>query len=393
MTPLNDMITMSRLTRNLGRFALTCFLLVALTVGSFAQEIVRETGVSAIDFVVESISIEECFGRTESITIRPCDEVWFVNARESHNHPGDLSCVKVSRLVNGETQAATFDDLSTAHLNDTSRETVVYIHGNQTDERWSVTRGMHAYKNFFLSCTSEPIRFVIWQWKSEREFPRLGKDYLFKSVRAVQLGKTLASTLGCFRDRDLTIIGYSLGVQVTLSAMLQPELAMMDGCGYRLALIAPALDSGFAFSVTSQQSCFGVVDTTKVFYNDVDRVLKLSELVSRKKSKRNYVSPKTLICSQLIPMGTLMSFEVGGEHGKRHSITRYSRTPTVQREVLTLIDSGRAIFSANSIPSPQPVVENVASDDIENVEGDMTPGFLIADPTEETTEAEYFFAS
>ena len=129
---------------------------------------------------------ECCKGARPFVCIRPQDELWVVSARNAGCDPGGkrgLSCLK---FVGGKFCTSNLQSLYSAHQNHRSLQTVLFVHGNRTDADWATSRGGQVYENVFAGCKSgPPIRYVIWQWRSEPELKRPIKDYTIKSRRAV----------------------------------------------------------------------------------------------------------------------------------------------------------------------------------------------------------------
>ena len=123
----------------------------------------RGSGLEAVSSVRSAIEFKACLGIRKSVQVDEQDEIWLVDARKSHRCPSDLSLINVRKFENGNWNPSSLENLATDHLMDPSRETVVFIHGNQTDGRWSLTRGIQVYRNLFKNCYDrKPIRLVIW---------------------------------------------------------------------------------------------------------------------------------------------------------------------------------------------------------------------------------------
>lgn len=302
----------------------------------------RDTGFSAVGSLRNAVEFKACLGIRESVQVNDQDELWLVDARSSHSCPSDLSRVNVAKLENGNWIPSTLDNLAFDHLTDTSKDTVVFIHGDLTDDRWSLTRGAQVYRNLFKNCLNRrPVRLVIWQWKSERACSGFVRDFYVKSARSKKLGTTLALTLDTFHDRNVTVIGYSLGAQIALSAMQQNHPLPVTGeHGYRVALIAPALDCDFTTRAASSPPVGSLIDRIEIFYNSTDRVLKFHDRICEKKFGRNYVPLQQFMQMQMMSLGQVYQCDVGNEVGKTHCIVRYSSSPTVQAEINRLIASG-----------------------------------------------------
>ncbi len=330
------------------------------------QEIVESPAESAVAAGKEtflnpdSATVAACI---EGVQIRPQDEVWVVNARNAHC-VCTLASIRVRRFFAGCWQNSSLKELTAEHLQNPETETVLYIHGNQNDRQLSRSRGMVVYGSVIQCGIQPPIRFVIFQWKSEREISSVLRDYLVKSKRAIEVGKTLALMLREFQNRDITVVAYSLGTQVVLSALYQPFMSQEDeGKGYRLALIAPALDCDFVSNVKCHPSHGNQIDHTQVFFNKCDRALKLAEWVCRKKYGQRCDYFDDLVCKGVIPLGCVETFQVAAEVGKKHSLERYCKSAKIRAAIRRMIPSvATAGDPANESPDtlvlsaePQPV--------------------------------------
>lgn len=338
------------------------------------QELVENAEQSAVQTGEDSLSLTpDCSASVtclEGIRIRPQDEIWAVDARNAHCAVSTLDSVRVGRFFAGCWQNSSLEELTTEHLEHPETETVLYIHGNQTNRQFSLSRGMVVYRNVITCGIQPPIRFVIFQWKSEREISSVLRDYLVKSKRAIEVGKTLALILREFQNRDMTVVGYSLGTQVVLSALYQPFMNQADeGSGYRLALIAPALDCDFVNNVKNRPSCGNQIDQTQMFFNKCDPALKWAEWICRKKYGRRCDYFDDLVCKGVIPLGSVKIFQVSAEVGKRHSINRYCKSATIRGAISKMIPSvAIAGDPSNESPDildlsaePQPVLDESTS--------------------------------
>ena len=117
------------------------------------------------------------------VNVRAQDEIWLVSARQQKQ------CVlSFERLVDGRWVTASMAELTEAHAVDQQKSSLVYVHGNRTDDRYARSRGLQFYENVFnnQSC-SGPVRFVIFAWRSERERIRPSSDFNVKLQRSVEI--------------------------------------------------------------------------------------------------------------------------------------------------------------------------------------------------------------
>ncbi|MDB4766678.1 hypothetical protein OAG71_03205 [bacterium] len=136
-------------------------------------------------------------GCTACYTVPSSDEIWIVSVRANTCDPDNVDLFEVKKFANNNWQASSLNALTETHRCDKSRSTLLYVHGNQTNYEYGVARGFQFYDNLFIKpdCPRPPVRLVLWLWESERTLPRLYPDYLFKSKRAVEMGRTLTKTL------------------------------------------------------------------------------------------------------------------------------------------------------------------------------------------------------
>lgn len=284
--------------------------------------------------------------------IQSQDELWIVSARDCSCAPENIGLMKVRKLENNCWQESSLNALSNAHLNDTGRTTMLYVHGNQTDYEYGVARGVQFYDNLFVKyeCPRAPVRLVLWLWQSERAVPRLYSDYIVKSRRAVTMGKTLTKTLEALGDRRLAIVGFSLGAQVVLSSLEQMEFGNncpgnnCFNCGanqlnrYNVALIAPATDPGYICGKIDRSVQSSIVSRSTVIVNDDDRAVKAMRFVIRHECPEAHHDFCKLARCNHLPLGAPEFFEISQEICRKHSIVRYTKSPTTQRAMTAVLN-------------------------------------------------------
>ena len=176
------------------------------------------------------------------VRVRAQDEIWLVSARDI-----DQCELSFERLSDGKWLSASMAELIQSHSTDPQKASLIYVHGNRTDDAYARSRGLQFYENMFNGeVCSGPMRFVIFAWQSERE--KIGgiADFRIKLDRSVELGPTFAEFLNQFEDRQLILTGFSLGSQIILSALVDLEsreaMDQEQKIGkYRVALITPCL--------------------------------------------------------------------------------------------------------------------------------------------------------
>jgi hypothetical protein len=280
-------------------------------------------------------------GCMEGIKILPQDEVWMVNARDCLCGEIDLSLVGVSQFVGNELVQRELGQLTAAHASGDELVTVLYVHGNMTDEEYAIARGLQVYRNAFAKkahCHG-PVRYVIWAWRSEQEQPRPYPDYLVKSDRSLRVGETFAATLNEFSDRNMIVFGYSLGVQVVLSAFDSPILhgRELDTSRYQLAFAAPAINAKF-MACNSLASWDTPVKQTYVFTNRKDRAIKAAQAIIRRQNPTEDATIAGLSNAGKLNVGAVTEVDVFGETGRFHSIERYTRSGSLQSIMANLVN-------------------------------------------------------
>lgn len=272
-------------------------------------------------------------------TVLPHDEIWVISVRDCCCDPENVSLFKVRKLENSCWQPSSLEALTKAHQCDTSRTTMMYVHGNQTNYQYGVARGFQFYNNLFVKydCPRAPLRLVLWVWKSERELPRLYPDYLVKSQRAVLMGKTLTKTLESFGNRRMAIVGFSLGAQVVLSSLEEMEPACRCEANtstddkYQIAMIAPATDPAYICDVIDRNVESSIVGLSTIIVNSDDRAVKAMRLVVRRECPEAHDTFSKLARCHRFPLGPTEFFEVSQEISRKHAIERYTRAPSAQR--------------------------------------------------------------
>lgn len=272
---------------------------------------------------------------TLQVNVMPEDEVWLVLARDCHLDPDNLSLIGVRQLQDGQWKDANLETLISAHANDKTKSTMLYVHGHRTDEEWAKDRGLQFYGNTFSDnhLCRPPVRFIIFAWKSERSECRASLDYREKSQRAIVVGRTLANVLCQFGDRNLVLAGFSLGTQAILSALCQPAIQLDPPPGmagqYRVALIAPALDGCYAAAQRSKFPKHSAVARAEIFDNRADRALRISKIIRRVQAPAGDVAIAELARRGNLPLAPVKVQDVARTVGKGHSVDGYTSNPLI----------------------------------------------------------------
>lgn len=288
-----------------------------------------------------------CLGNDEHFTILAGDEVWLVDAREFVAGGTDLNALKVSQFVGGELTPRCLPDLTIAHASGDSRATMLYVHGNQTDKEWALFRGLQVYRNALTSQPElrAPVRFVIWSWRSESEKIRRYPDFQVKAERSMLVGETFAATLNQFNDHNLIVFGYSLGVQVVLSAFDSPSL-IWEGSGslsYQAIFAAPAINAKFIASHSlKRDQTPSIIERSVVFTNRKDRAIRAAQAIIRRQVPGEESTIEGLSNAGKLLVGKVSAIDVSDEAGRGHRIEGYTRSRKLQQFIADFVNQSAA---------------------------------------------------
>lgn len=303
---------------------------------------------TAVAFVAVNQGFTQTACEQSCFTQFPGDQIWLVSARDVDfcATPG-TDQLKCQKFCNGQWVESSFCDLS----NSQQCRSVVYVHGYQTDLKSARSRGLRVYQNVYAHRPeSEPVRYIIWAWKSERENRRPIKDFDMKSHRAVALADIFATTMNNLGPIPPVVIGYSLGAQVVVSAFVQSTL--YTGPPVRLVIVAAANDCGFA-SCPNQFSNCGNIEQSIIFCNESDRAIRASRLICKVKYGANFQTFEDLALQNDCSLGAINVVDISDVASKRHSILRYTSLPVVQAIIQQLLSSKSILqpeVSRESVP-------------------------------------------
>ena len=278
------------------------------------------------------------------VNVRAQDEIWLVSARQQKQ------CVlSFERLVDGRWVTASMAELTEAHAVDQQKSSLVYVHGNRTDDRYARSRGLQFYENVFnnQSC-SGPVRFVIFAWRSERERIRPSSDFNVKLQRSVEIGPAFAGFLNRFHDRKMVLTGFSLGGQVVLSGLAhlqaQDQTEHYQTGKFQVAIVTPALKADDALTSVAPLPQNPLVTRTVVFVNQKDNAIRAAKLIMKTKAEMPAVTLEQIASQPTCGMVNPVSIEdITAETTGCHSIVKYSsrssRLKTVLNEMVDQIRS------------------------------------------------------
>ena len=324
----------------------------------------------------QSVQVKNCVG-FQTICVAPQDEVWLVPVRQQCGLNGTATKFYPRQLINSQWQTKSVAELAACHQSDPDHMTIIVIHGNNTPERWALTRGMQFYERVFGQAPHNrpAIRMVLLAWESEKVLPRPAPDYQLKSARAAALGPGVGSFLNELGGSRPVLVGYSLGVQVvlsTLSNLAACEGADLSECaaGFEVAMIAPALDADFACRGLEAIPHNPLIEDAEIFLNRHDRVARAARVLNRKQCADRTVESSV---SELANRGRFDArfqvHDVTREVSSRHSLVNYVRSTTMQcriREMVARAASQRMGVVAE-VSGAEPLIVDVESDDADLV--------------------------
>ena len=269
--------------------------------------------------------------------LRPGDEVWLISARDFG------SCCDANNFHCQRYSAGNWYDTSCAELfaaNDAQPvcSPVVYVHGYQTDLGDAKLRGVQVYDRLFRSCeNTQPIRYIIWAWKSERESLRFVQEFQEKASKANRLGDAFAMTLNRLQSSPPTVIAYSLGAQISISALVKSDV--YTGQPVQLAVIAAATDCGFPGDC-SQMRQSGNISTSYVFVNRGDVAIRAARLGCRIANGRKQIKFERIAPRYPAQLGHVKIIDVTARAKRNHSVLCYTSLPIVVSCINELIAIG-----------------------------------------------------
>ena len=278
----------------------------------------------------------------ESTTVSSRDEIWLVSVRHVESGTRDLSKLKTEIYRDGCWHQSDLSTLVQAHSDDPNSDTVIYVHGNRTDEYWAKQRGQTVFQNLFKSGPPRqtPVRFVIWAWNSDRN-GRGRTDFSIKSKRASRLGATFSATVDAFgQTKQPLIIGYSLGCQIIAKAFTYNWIPGPP-TQYRIALIAPVLNCQFSRECC-QSTCRALsVSQSIVFVNHKDLAVRLAQQLCNRKSEGNSYTIAQWVQRSDQPFGSNQLINITPQSNCQHSVTKYTALKKVRHKILSLLDENR----------------------------------------------------
>lgn len=282
--------------------------------------------------------------RGKQVCVAPQDQVWWITSRNVKCGLDSLEQLPTLQYQHngagsGNWQISHAGEFCAEQAGNSEPLTIFYIHGNRTDPKWSLNRGIQVYENLFGKCLQRrPVRFVIWHWPADQsKFPV--KEFESNSRRAIAHGRYFAKFMHYLDpSNDIGLIGYSLGSQFLLSASEQTTLYADSGCGNSGDWIAANINLAVFASVTQCQwpTCRArlarashSLDSVLNFQNHKDKALRFFRAKCRLENGLQFYPEKTIGC--LEKYGSSVScVEISKLVGREHSIVKYSKPSIVQ---------------------------------------------------------------
>jgi hypothetical protein len=312
-----------------ARHCARIFLLAGLVLGGVAAargQVLSRAVLPGGEFIQQAVP-----ARQTTCELCSGDQLWVIDTRDFAAGDG-CGELRVGQYTGCGYQLSSLDALRDEVAARPDLPTMVYVHGNFTDLGWSLQRGCEVYGKLFRDCPCrEPVRFIIWSWKTERESGPVC-DFDIKRARSVEEGERLWSVLNQLPLQRPAVVGYSLGCQVILSALARPDGGVNRP--WHVVLMAPALECDFGPRLCEHPLTAASVGQLTVLTNQRDRALKYSRLrclaidCCHEPVDQYSVLP-------LLGQGGLAPcvIEIGREVGGRHAISRYYSSPTMVRTI------------------------------------------------------------
>jgi len=286
--------------------------------------------------------------------LRAGDEMWLVRS------PCDIDCANVAQSTARLTAARFLSDeacgrwhnSSVAVLLGVAKEvaragatqplTVIFIHGNDTDETTAINMTWTVYGYLAASAGERPLRMICWNWPTERELRRPRRDFQLKADRSDLVGYQVAWLVDQLPNKSqVSLVGYSYGSRAAAAAL--DTLAGGTSAGIVLRrsdqenqrrvwalLIAAAFDNDFLAPGGCHGRALQAAERLVVTVNSCDRVLRLySHLYGRG-------GPEALGRTGAVGIGghgpaaeRLVEVDVSYTVGKSHQWGNYIHSPQV----------------------------------------------------------------
>lgn len=230
-----------------------------------------------------------------------------------------------------------------ASLLEDGKPVVIFIHGNRYASSEAKQQGLLLAQRCGAAAGMGTVRTVIYSWPSMQQGILL-KDVRAKYDRTFTEGRYLAWLLGQIEPtRDVSIIGYSFGAQITLEALehvvVAEEAGRHDLQPWRerpgqtnLVFIVPAVRCDALAPRGPYRHAIECVDNVSIIINSRDDALKFFPLIDR--DTRLAALGRIGMPRQWIPEH--VGFAAVDAHrtvGKQHGLPQYLESPTLTKRL------------------------------------------------------------
>ncbi len=218
-------------------------------------------------------------------------QLWLVNTRSLPHAPTQSSRRKLPEVERYD------DGWRTAHYDElrlgggAAPVTVVFVHGNDTDDAKCREHGLALYQALSTAAPA-PVRLILWSWPADYIPGTIRHDARLKAERAeadaIHLARFLADLE---RGPQGVVVGYSLGARVvggalhllaggTLNGQHVASISGRAQPPLRSVLMAAAIDDDWLLPGHRYGRALSTVERMVLFVNPHDRVLRWYRFLS-----------------------------------------------------------------------------------------------------------------
>jgi hypothetical protein len=227
---------------------------------------------------------------------RPFDQIWVISTRGlggCGNIQSPPNFVVQRRTVHGAWAMSSIDEFMVTA--DPRIPIGFAMHGNRVNSSQAIRQGMMAYRQFTAKVpVSQPVRFVIWSWPSDRIHGIL-KDVRAKAARTTTDGKYLGWTLHQLDPQTpVSLIGFSFGARIATGALHVVAGGSLDGFSLapaktprtpiRAALAVAAVHNFWLDEGQYHGRALEIVDSMLLINNSCDMALKRYRFLDRSRT-------------------------------------------------------------------------------------------------------------
>ncbi len=224
---------------------------------------------------------------------QPPQNVWLISTRDAacgSNADRSIESIGYWRLTDDNAWAPADAEHFQAD-DDIAVPTVVFIHGNRTDDDDAVAKGWDAYQTIRSQASGRRFRYVIWSWPADRVCRRTRADVQLKVAYADAEIRRLATWLNHLRPGvKVSLVGHSFGPRIIVGAMHLLAGGQVAGQTLpadtvaawrggkrnpvRAVLLAAAIDSDALSPAAADGQALSLLDETLIAVNGRDWALR-----------------------------------------------------------------------------------------------------------------------